>query len=195
MKKAGIFLLPKTMKRKINSFKKGELFNGVEFIKHITFGSRRKSMFKCTECKKDWVARWDHIRSGAKTCASCRAKLYSGLGGSPPQYKTVLNETFRKIKKSAFDRNIEFKISFNFVISLIIKNCEYCGCKPNQIESNRLFKFTHHGIDRVNNNLPYTESNSVACCITCNRGKNTLSIKEWNMYLKNLVNYRNKLKN
>lgn len=178
------------MKRKIDSYRTGELLNGVEFVKHTSKGTRRKAIFKCTQCKKDWEIRWDSINSGSKMCASCRSKSTNKVNGYKPKYKSLLNEAFRNIKKSAKDRNIKFILDYNFVINLITKNCNYCGCDPNQIKKNKLFKFKHNGIDRIDSSLPYTYSNVVPCCTTCNRAKSLMSLCKWTLYLDNLVKFR-----
>lgn len=42
--------------------------------------------------------------------------------------------------------------------------------------------------------MTFKKNLTVACCKTCNLGKNILSYDEWLTYLNNLVNYRLKIK-
>jgi len=196
------------MKRKIDSYKKGELINGIEFIRHITFIGNRRSIFKCPNCNKNWETRFGRIRNNkAKMCKNCSSiinvkKMLVNNKENPITHniiitsnKSLLNLVFRNIRKSAKERNKHFELEFDFVINLISKNCEYCGCKPNQLKKNDFFEFKHHGIDRVKNYLPYENTNVVSCCKTCNQGKRDMPINEWYKYLNELVEFRIKSTN
>ena len=69
------------------------------------------------------------------------------------------------------------------VFSLLSKSpCKYCGLEyskkieDRQNESKKQKRLSDHvlecnGIDRVDNNIGYTEENTVPCCEFCNRAK------------------------
>ena len=48
--------------------------------------------------------------------------------------------------------------------------------------------FLYNGIDRKNNNMGYTYTNSVSCCKLCNQAKNSLSIKEFYDHIQLILN-------
>ena len=77
--------------------------------------------------------------------------------------------------------------SFNITIDFFELNtklpCTYCGKFSDESEM--------MGIDRYDNSIGYEPENCVPCCTICNRMKLDFSIKEWNMWLKNLI-YGNK---
>ena len=75
----------------------------------------------------------------------------------------LLREKIGKIKRGAIDRNISYELSDDFVKPLLIKNCYYCG-EPESM-----------GLDRINSNIGYIESNVVPCCGICNIMKNSFS--------------------
>jgi len=64
------------------------------------------------------------------------------------------------IKGSAGTRGIEYNLLDEFALSLLSKKCHYC---------NGVDKV---GIDRLDSDVGYLESNSVACCAMCNYMKN-----------------------
>lgn len=185
------------MKIKINSYQNGDIINGIQFIQHLSYGNKRKALFKCPSCNKNWAVRFDNIKNrGQKKCMSCASKeKFKAHYGNPnrrkidPEFESLHNEAVRSIKKSAHQRSIPFALSKTFIIATISKPCEYCGISESQERKNRLFTFKHNGLDRVNNDLGYIESNVVSCCITCNKGKSSLTITEWKEYLERLYSF------
>lgn len=73
-------------------------------------------------------------------------------------------------KYSANTRNIQWDLTDENALKLIIMPCYYCG----EIDSYGLT-----GIDRLNNNLGYTNENAVSCCEICNFMKNTTPQDEY----------------
>lgn len=81
------------------------------------------------------------------------------------------NPLIRKLsdcKTSAKGREIEWNISDELAIKLIQSKCNYCD---------KLV--TLNGIDRINSNISYVESNVVSCCGICNIMKNTHSVENF----------------
>ena len=108
---------------------------------------------------------------------------YLKMGKSKP-YKFTLEdimdfENFRKLSKSP---------------------CKYCGLKYSKIiedrqnetkkgklNSRHILKI--NGIDRVNNNIGYTNKNSVSCCKVCNFAKHTQTKKDFYKWVKKIYEY------
>lgn len=61
----------------------------------------------------------------------------------------------------------EWKLSDEFAIYLFLGKCRYCKKEGSSIQCN--------GIDRIDNNIDYIESNCVSCCWICNRMKGAQS--------------------
>jgi hypothetical protein len=66
---------------------------------------------------------------------------------------------YNRYKLSAKKRNLEFSLTSEEFKEILNKNCRYCGDSKSR------------GIDRVDNRIGYTTSNSVPCCYMCNRMK------------------------
>lgn len=75
---------------------------------------------------------------------------------------------FGAYKNGAKVRGIEFALSYDEFMVFWGGACHYCGHIINGI-----------GLDRKNNNGPYSTENIVACCKTCNRAKGVLTYNEF----------------
>lgn len=75
------------------------------------------------------------------------------------------------LKSSAKKRNISVKLNTKFYENLIYHGCVYCG-----------EKLTDKGgycLDRMDNDLGYTNENVTPCCSICNRAKGTMSVNDF----------------
>lgn len=73
----------------------------------------------------------------------------------------------RQYKGCASKRNIAFLLSDDQALAIMDCTCVYCGEKHSNtaIRSQYAVKeFRYNSIDRVNSDLPYDASNTVACC-------------------------------
>src|SRR6476620_11484381 len=64
----------------------------------------------------------------------------------------------------------------NLINNLIIQNCFYCGRIPSEGNLQELIIGDYNGVDRINSDKSYNESNCIPCCKKCNLMKNTLDI-------------------
>lgn len=96
--------------------------------------------------------------------------------------KKRFNDIKYRHKKKNFNEN-EF-ISFEFFLIMINKNCFYCNKKNN--------KKIIFGLDRINSNIGYINSNVVTCCKKCNYAKNKLSISKFYILVKFMFEKNNK---
>ena len=90
----------------------------------------------------------------------------------------IFSALFRRYKKNAKKRNINFELKIDIIKIITQQNCFHCGEKPNnnyKYEYNNSIKyFKYNGIDRFNNDIGYVEDNIVPCCKLCNRMKSDL---------------------
>ena len=62
---------------------------------------------------------------------------------------------------------------------LVIKACSYCGRKANP----------YNGVDRIDNAIGYTLTNSISCCKICNKMKSDLDYNTWIESMLSCVQY------
>jgi len=88
---------------------------------------------------------------------------------------------FNLYKGRAKNRDIEFSLSFDEFIALTNKICYYCGVEPlfSVGKKGANGDYLYNGVDRVNSDLGYINTNSVTCCGRCNQAKNDLTENEF----------------
>lgn len=94
----------------------------------------------------------------------------------------VENSLIREYKHSAKQRNITYNLSDNLLLQLVKEPCNYCNSepfKPHREDNN----FLYNGLDRIDNNIGYLESNVVPCCFICNKMKGVLNEGEFMEHL------------
>src|SRR3990167_1204319 len=88
----------------------------------------------------------------------------------------------------AKNRDLEFFLKEDFAINLMKSNCYYCGRPPSNVKKIEFSDtpLLYNGIDRVENNIGYTEKNVVPCCKTCNMAKNNMGLNEFLSWIKSV---------
>ena len=82
--------------------------------------------------------------------------------GDSPQCK------FSSYKSRAKRRHYRWDLTFEEFLTFWQKPCAYCGTEISTV-----------GIDRIQNELGYSPSNCIACCVICNRMKKEYSVEFW----------------
>jgi len=80
-----------------------------------------------------------------------------------------LKRVYKKYKKSALTRNLEFNLTLPQCLDLFKSPCYYCGDLPENVETT--YQIEYQGIDRVDNNKGYISENVRPCCSFCNYAK------------------------
>jgi len=100
----------------------------------------------------------------------------------------VYRRRYRKYKSDATRRSRNFNLTESSFISIVKGDCYYCGVTAplKQFKNTSRHGSSLHGnpikfqgIDRVNNDVGYTEENSVPCCSKCNFMKHTLNASDF----------------
>jgi 5-methylcytosine-specific restriction endonuclease McrA len=124
------------------------------------------------------------ITSGeSKSCGCLREQTVRRYdNGDAVRYKI-----FKQYQRAAAKRELVFELKETEVHQLLESPCSYCGVTPTRraTETTRAkLKLKEdsllvNGIDRIDNSLGYTKSNSVACCWQCNRAKGARPLGEF----------------
>lgn len=135
--------------------------------------------FQCLNCGVIIASAAKAFNTNCKRCGS-----WGPVGDTASTRTTTRPERqlWNKYKHHAKDRGLNFSITEESFASIIHQDCFYCGAPPSQtVVFKRRYNNTlvYNGIDRFDNDEGYTDSNSVACCWTCNQAKRDYSIKEW----------------
>ena len=95
--------------------------------------------------------------------------------------------------QGARHRNIPFLLTKEEFAKIIKESCYYCGIRPFQKARDLRTNypdFIYNGVDRLENHLPYTKNNCVACCGNCNYAKRKMSIIDFREWIKRIYNFQ-----
>ena len=177
-------------------------YKGIQEFKYKS-GTNKEKMWLCKcDCGNDKIAKNNPLVCGKLISCGCRLKeirkRINVKSKSLPLGTAAWNVYFRKYEYNAKKRNRKFELTFDEFKKLCSQDCTYCGIKPSKIEPSGRKTWTVNGtilvngIDRVDNNLDYTQSNCVACCSQCNTAKREFSEQQWNDWLERIFAFRNK---
>lgn len=144
-------------------------------------GSTRKVVARCLDCNQTYEVDLYHLRRKDRACLRCRScnNIVISVSNRLGVGEHLVNMQCRDYRKNAEARGIEWALSDEQVKRLVLSDCYYCGTVPNRrVESSWDVIFVN-GIDRVDNNNGYLESNCVSCCKDCNYAKRTMSAQEY----------------
>lgn len=163
-------------------------YTAVSLVKHTTRKGKLENRWKCVDelgmarmIRHQVLAKFIPLTEVEKLQRIEHAKLVENnvhqLG--------IRNRYYGEYKRNAIKRKIEFGLSFEQFNKLITQDCHYCGQEP--VSSDRWDKMEHkgqpklcyNGIDRIDSNAGYTETNAVACCSKCNLMKNIFDTSEF----------------
>jgi hypothetical protein len=143
---------------------------------------------KC-DCGNFITTRGASLRSGRTQSCGCIRTEWIRENHALPAGEAGRNKAVFTMKANAKRRNLEWKLSEDFVTNLITQNCHYCGREPYSTARSVMGDFKYNGIDRMDNTKGYTEDNVVPCCIICNESKRTKSVEEFLDMVRKIYNH------
>jgi hypothetical protein len=95
------------------------------------------------------------------------------------KYADSYSGRYRIYIASAKGRGITFGLDLGEFSEIIAQPCFYCG----ETKERR-------GIDRIDNTLPYTKSNSTPCCKECNYMKKDMTVEQFISRVKKILTHQ-----
>lgn len=160
---------------------KGKQFGRWQVISRAANARNKMTRWNCVcSCGTAKVVHAIHLTNGVSTkCKSC----YHGRYGVP-DLEAVVRHRYSGYKSAAKTARRKFELSLDIFRSLCISVCFYCG-EPPSTNKHGIRKPKHqkkaplNGIDRLDNNSGYIESNCVPCCTECNMMKKAKSVQSF----------------
>ncbi len=122
-----------------------------------------------------------HTNDGRESvCAECKRnnkKRWYSLNKYKPQtrYRGFISNS--RLESKPCD------ITLETYVKIISQPCFYCNCS--------IAKEVGCGLDRLDHNVGYTETNVVPCCSPCNTGRNVFfTPEEWKIGITAILEYR-----
>jgi hypothetical protein len=211
MKKTKSSILNKSLKMNLSFLSKlesGQKFGNLIVLQKIE--NKTKSNGSCYLCKCDCgnevVVSMSCLKTGNQISCGCSRKE----NRTKPKGVSGSNSLYARCRSNAKSRELEFNISKEFHVKIISSKCNYCGSDPIAYNpylfknGNRLSGLEHlnqeaidrawiyvNTIDRLNNNIGYTENNCVPCCWPCNAMKRDRTEADFLKHISKIQNFQN----
>lgn len=146
--------------------------------------------FQC-DCGNKKVLCGTEVSNGRTKSCGCYKKGRCGNPKAPGQ--AAAHMLFVVYRYEANKRKLEFHLSEEKFLRLTKKNCTYCGIEPKQVYTGTGKKsspYLYNGVDRIDNNMGYINTNVCPCCKVCNQAKHSMSILEFQEWVNRLVNFQ-----
>lgn len=138
------------------------------------------------ECGGESVVRGFALREGSSTNCGCVRTEKFLAANTLPAGQAATNRVLLNIKGNARRRGLEWAISDAYAVSLLTRDCHYCGSAPASLSRAKNGNFAYNGIDRTDNVLGYVHGNVVPCCAKCNSGKMDMTVDEFLRWVANV---------
>lgn len=152
-------------KHKIEELKQFEKENNLRYCK-INRGCRnilKEGYNNCSECNNKYKNILNEYRQNNKIPFIYKPNN-AALNEFQNQKTDSIDEFWRNVQRGALERNMLITLSFEDYIKLVLQPCYYCGFQS---------EYKVNGIDRLDNNKGYIQTNCVSCCKVCNLMKHT----------------------
>lgn len=162
----------------------GQRFGKLTVVKRVPSLKRNGTRFLCRcDCGKEVVRLAASLRSGAATSCGCWKSLPVGEGS--------FRALYRATEHNARYRGVFWGIDIDFFRWITKQPCHYCGDEPYQIyqPGRKMGGYVFNGIDRVDNEIGYTEENCVPCCGVCNYMKSATSVSDFREWITQVYNH------
>ena len=138
-------------------------------------------------CGGTQLALANHLKSGLVRSCGCLltewqkrvGKANSFISSKRRKPGVALRTIFKRYKRNAENKALLFDLSLESFKNLVNQPCFYCGTLKSNTVSVSVEVLEYNGVDRVQNNLGYTEDNCVACCCHCNWAKKGMSQEDF----------------
>lgn len=177
-----------------------KVFNKIKVLSYshqIKVGKNKRNYYNvlCLNCNNETKMREDKFTDKLpnNNCSLC-VKNCDGFGAKKKgSSETVYKNIYSRYKYSAKIRNYEFNLSYEKLKDIVSRDCFHCGSEPIETLKSKYINTTdipvkHNGIDRMNNELGYSDFNSLPCCSMCNIIKRNLSLDDFISHIHKIYN-------
>ena len=154
--------------------------------------SGRNAHWNCScECGNQHVSSGYNLRSGQTISCGC---AYKDMGKRmiKPNNEYPKNTLYNLYVQRCRKRNIALSLSKDELIKIVQNPCHYCGLDYSINKKQKYGEFKCNGLDRIDNNKGYEESNILPCCQYCNAIRmDVLTVEETSRVIVFLKKIRN----
>lgn len=190
----------------------GRQFGRLTVLKALPYVNKEPRKYLCVcDCGNQCIVVRGRLRSGSTRSCGCLHKDVAAIVGARGNARNIPHKNrlsdkeaaqrvlFATYKAGAHKRSLEWGLTLEHFCEIIHMPCRYCGnentntYKPaNRLQSDNV---AYNGIDRIDNNKGYVETNVGPCCIKCNIAKRSMTEQEFLQWVTNIYNYQRQMDN
>jgi DNA-directed RNA polymerase beta subunit len=176
----------------------GDKFNKLTALRHERSDAKRSFWVFVCDCGTEKVLRTSEVKSGStKSCGCYRNDPNASWRFSNRKDPGIAarNALISSYKRNAKVRGLAYSLTIEVFERLTKSDCKYCGQTPEQKIGNapslkRNGEYVYNGIDRIDNDIGYIETNCASCCKRCNHAKSGMTLDDWNNWIERLCQFR-----
>lgn len=125
-----------------------------------------------------------------KTCGCGARVFFKPKSTTTHELRNIaISRIIGRYKSKAKDRNLHWGISRELFIKTIEKPCYYCGTFGSLSLVIDDFEYLHNGVDRIDSDKGYEQSNIVPCCKNCNMAKSNMTQLDFYNWIINAADF------
>lgn len=186
----------------------GMRFGLLTIVEHVPRPEGRRTggrWYRCRcDCGNMTTKSQGAIRNGStKSCGCLRRKRAAELSVVTAKakgafYPSAVMDLYRRYKKSARKMRRVFKLTVEQCAKLFESPCVYCGQTPSmEVKAPAKYSmrpvFYASGLDRFNNKVGYTPTNTVSCCSACNHMKSDRRFEDWLAHMARVLRHQRRV--
>lgn len=162
----------------------GKKFNRLTILNCFLKKGLLYHLCKC-DCGTTCEIRRTRVISGRCKSCGCLQKETMSKSRLKPNNLAAKNQLYKVYIRAAKKRGIPFDLGFSTFIKITQEDCHYCGISPFRISKvhRSQSQILYNGIDRKNNDEPYTYTNCVPCCFRCNQAKSNIDYFDFLLWI------------
>jgi hypothetical protein len=168
----------------------GKTYGSLLVLRIAGTGNNGSCTFRCQcKCGKELTCKRFNLINGRTTNCGCETALRISRSKQPDPKHRAFRVVLSNYKCTARRRGLEWHLTDEQARQIMARPCVYCKTLPENVAKSGQSRFVYSGIDRIENDKHYTETNTVPACARCNRAKFTMSVQEFRTYIKVLYEH------
>lgn len=161
----------------------GSTYHLLTVLRFSHLGSWQRQHWECLcTCGQITVAEKSNLTKGHTKSCGCLQKIVAIKMAKKrilPKDQAIYNAVFSAYRLKSERQDRPFDLTAETFRELLDAPCYYCGLIGSNTRHYRGTVVRFNGIDREDNSRGYVLGNCVPCCAQCNRGKGTMSSKDY----------------
>lgn len=170
--------------------KTGQKYGKLLVLKRLGVEDKIAIWLCLCDCGNETVVRGYRLAKKGNPSCGCHLKDSRRPYANAVPGRLARNVVLKNYRAGAKQRGLAWGLDDAIFDRLTASHCTYCGAPPSRVSKpSRNGSFTYNGIDRIDNNVGYIDSNVVPCCWVCNHAKSNMTQRTFLEWIDRLVTH------